>query len=364
MFNPKHPDNNIPLLPPKDLKLSDKTYLQLSKASRALAKLDTYTTTNTENVGLLVLGSFLIKEWIASSAIENINTTLESVFQADISSGKISKEDKEVLHYKQATLRGIQQVEKYEAIISNTLITIQSMIEPDKAWIRKIPGTVLMNADKEVIYTPPVGEETIRNLLTNLEKYINTDDDIDPLIKLWIVHYQFESIHPFADGNGRTGRILMILYLVLKKLLQLPILYLSEYINEHKAGYYKVLNNIRTKNDRDGLVYYMLVAIEQQSIITTDKLEKITKLIHSTLQKVESVKLKIPYGFVMMLFDRPYNNIKSLEREWKYARNTIRNYLRQLESKGVVVRLIEESGQPYIIPEYLNILYKRDKGQK
>lgn len=109
---------------------------------------------------------------------------MESAFQADISSGKISKEDKEVLHYKQATLRGIEQVERYGAIISNTLITIQSMIEPDKAGIRKIPGTVLMNASREVIYTPPVGEKTIRDLLTNLEKYINADDDIDPLIKL------------------------------------------------------------------------------------------------------------------------------------------------------------------------------------
>jgi Fic family protein len=167
---------------------------------------------------------------------------LESVFQADISSGKISKEDKEVLHYRQATLWGIDQIKKYGSLISNTLITVQSMIEPDKAGIRKIPGTVLMNHAREVIYTPPVGEHIIRDLLTNLEKYVNTEDDgQDPLVKLAIIHYQFESIHPFGDGNGRTGRILMILYLVLKELLQLPILYLSEYINTHKADYYEVL---------------------------------------------------------------------------------------------------------------------------
>ncbi len=358
MFNPKNPDNTLPLLPPKDMKLSDKTYLQLAKASRALAKLDTYTTTNTENVGLLVLSSFLIKEWVASSAIENINTTLESAFQADISSGKISKEDKEVLHYKQATLRGIEQVEKYGAIISNTLITIQSMIEPDKAGIRKIPGTVLMNSSKEVIYTPPVGEKNIRDLLTNLEKYINTDDDIDPLIKLWIVHYQFESIHPFPDGNGRTGRILMILYLVLKNLLQLPILYLSEYINDHKAGYYTVLHNIRTKNDRDGLVQYMLVAIEQQSIKTKDKLEAITKLIKQKKQQIDDLKLKIPGTFIDYFFDSPYCTIAMIEKTEKYTWKTIKKYIDILVKNKILSLLHTDNKKElnYVLPEYLEIL--------
>lgn len=364
MFNPKNPDNTLPLLPPKDLQLSDKTYLQLAKASRALAKLDTYTTTNTENVGLLVLSSFLIKEWVASSAIENINTTLESAFQADISSGKISKEDKEVLHYKQATLRGIEQVEKYGAIISNTLITIQSMIEPDKAGIRKIPGTVLMNSSKEVIYTPPVGEKNIRDLLTNLEKYINTDDDIDPLIKLWIVHYQFESIHPFPDGNGRTGRILMILYLVLKNLLQLPILYLSEYINDHKAGYYTVLHNIRTKNDRDGLVQYMLVAIEQQSIKTKDKLEAITKLIKQKKQQIDDLKLKIPGTFIDYFFDRPYCSIAMIEKAGKYTRKTIKKYIDMLKKHSILKVYTSEYEVPYYIPEYIDILFGHIKNKE
>jgi Fic family protein len=151
--------------------------------------------------------------------------------------------------------------------------------------------------------------------LSNLEKYVNSDDEIDPLVKLAIIHYQFESIHPFPDGNGRTGRILMILYLVLKGLLKLPILYLSEYINVNKAEYYKVLHNVREKQDWNGLIHYMLVAIEEQSIKTTDKLKKITNLIHSTVKQVEDNKLKIPYGFITMLFDRPYNNIKSLEKE-------------------------------------------------
>lgn len=356
MFNPNIPDNNLPLLPPKDLHLFEKTYWQLSKASRALATLNTYITTNTENVGFLVLWSFLLKEWVASSAIENINTTLESVFQAEISSGKISKEDKEVLSYKQATLWGIQQVEKYWAIIANTLITIQSMIEPEKSGLRKIPGTVLMNSSREVIYTPPVGEAVIINLLSNLETYINSDNNIDPLVKLAIIHYQFESIHPFPDGNGRTGRILMILYLILKWLLNLPVLYISEYINTHKSEYYKVLHNVREKGDWDSLVYYMLQAVEEQSKITTEKLEKITKLIHSTVQQVEDNWLKIPYGFIQLFFDNAYNTITWIEKTGKYAKRTIQKYCKQLENSWVLDRRDDTKEKPYYIKNYLHIL--------
>lgn len=364
MFDPKQPDNNLPHLPPENLKLSEKTYRQLSKASRALAILNTYITTNTENVGLLVLGSFLIKEWVASSAIENINTTLESVFQADISSGKISKEDKEVLHYKEATLRWIQQVEKYNALIANTLITIQSMIEPDKAWIRKIPWTVLINWAREVIYTPPVGESTIRDLLANLEKYINTEDEVDPLVKLAIIHYQFESIHPFPDGNGRTGRILMILYLVFQWLLKLPILYLSEHINEHKSDYYKVLNWIRTKWNRDSLVNYVLVAVEEQSIKTKNKLEAITNLIREKKETIDDLKLKIPWTFIDYFFDRPYCSIAMIEKDGKYTRKTIKKYIDMLVDNSILQIYKSEYEVPYYIHEYINILFGHIKNKE
>lgn len=364
MFNPILADNNLSHLPPKNLKLSEKTYRQLSKASRALATLNTYITTNTDNVGLLVLWSFLIKEWVASSAIENINTTLESVFQADISSGKISKEDKEVLHYRQATLWWIEQVDKYWSLIANTLITIQSMIEPDKSWIRKIPWTVLMNGVGEVIYTPPIGENVIRNLLSNLEKYINTDDEIDPLVKLAIIHYQFESIHPFPDGNGRTGRILMILYLVLKGLLKLPILYLSEYINEHKSDYYKFLNWIRTKWDRDSLVNYMLVAVEEQAQKTKNKLEAITNLIREKKQKIDDLKLKIPWTFIDYFFDRPYCSIAMIEKDGKYTRKTIKKYIDILVFNTILQIYKSEYEVPYYIPEYINILFGHIKNKE
>lgn len=364
MVTPLQIDNALPLLPPTNLTLSDTTYRQLSKASRALATLNTYLTTNTENVGFLVLWSFLIKEWIASSAIENINTTLESVFQADISSGKISKEDKEVLHYREATLWGIQQVEHYNAIITNTLITIQSMIEPEKAWIRKIPGTVLMNWAGEVVYTPPVGEQTIRDLLANLEKYINSDDEVDPLVKLAIIHYQFESIHPFPDGNGRTGRILMILYLGLKGLLTMPILYLSEYINEHKSDYYKVLSWIRTTQDRDSLVRYMLVAVEEQAIKTKDKLEAITKLIRETKYKIDDLGLKIPGTFIDYFFDRPYCSIVMIEKEGKYSRKTIKKYIDILVKNSILEIYKSEYEVPYYVPEYINILFWHIKNKE
>lgn len=365
MPNPKNPANDLALLPPKNLKLSEKTYLQLAKASRNLANLNTLITTNTDNVWLLVLSSFLIKEWIASSAIENINTTLESVFQADISSGKISKEDKEVLNYRQATLWGIDQIKKYSSLISNTLITVQSMIEPDKSGIRKIPGTVLMNNTGEVIYTPPVEEKLIRDLLTNLEKYINTENDgQDPLVKLAIIHYQFESIHPFADGNGRTGRILMILYLVLKDLLQLPILYLSEYINTHKAAYYTSLQWVRTKGDWDTLVHYILEAVNHQAIKTKDKLEAITKLIKQKKQQIDDLKLKIPGTFIDYFFDRPYCSIAMIEKDKHYTRKTIKKYVDSLIKKWILKIFKSEYEIPYYIPEYINILFWHIKNKE
>ncbi len=364
MFNPTKPDNDLPVLPPKNLKISDDTYWQLSKASRALATLNAYITNNTENVGLLVLWSFLIKEWIASSAIENINTTMESVLQADISSGKISKEDKEVLHYRQATLWWIQQVEKYWALITNTLIIIQSMIEPDKAGIRKMPGTVLMNWLWKVVYTPPVWEKNIRDLLSNLEKYINTDDTIDPLVRLAIIHYQFESIHPFPDGNGRTGRILIILYLTLKWLLKLPVLYLSEYINSNKIKYYESLHNIRGKQDRDWLIRYMLIAIEDQAIKTKNKLEAITNLIRQKKQEIDDLKLKIPWTFIDYFFDRPYCSIAMIEKDGKYTRKTIKKHINVLIGKSIL-RIYESDYEiPYFIPEYINILFWHIKNKE
>jgi Fic family protein len=364
MFDPKNPDNALPLLPPKNLKLSEKTYWQLSAASRSLATLNTYITTNTENVSFLVLWSFLIKEWVASSAIENINTTLESVFQADITSWKISKEDKEVLHYRQATLWWIQQVEEYDAIIANTLVTIQSMIEPDKAWIRKIPWTVLMNWIWEIIYTPPIWESLIRDLLSNLETYINSDDEVDPLVKLAIIHYQFESIHPFPDGNWRTWRILMIMYLVLKWLLKMPILYLSEYINTYKTDYYKVLQWIRTNEDRDGLVSYILQAVNEQAIKTKDKLEAITHLIKQKKQEIDGYWLKIPGTFIDYFFDRPYCSITMIEKDGKYSRKTIKKYIDLLVQSSLLSTYEAEYEIPYFVPEYIEILFGHIKNKE
>lgn len=149
----------------------------------------------------------------------------------------------------------------------------------------------------------------------------------------------------------------MILYLVLKNLLQLPILYLSEYINDHKAGYYTVLHNIRIKNDRDGLVYYMLVAIEQQSIKTKDKLEAITKLIKQKKQEIDDLKLKIPGTFIDYFFDRPYCSIAMIEKSGRYSRNTIIKYTGLLEKNSILTRITDQKEKSYYIHEYLNILY-------
>ena len=226
-------------------------------------------------------------------------------------------------------------------------------------------STVLMNTIWQVIYTPPVGEQILRDLLANLEKYINTEDDWqDPLIKLAIIHYQFESIHPFADGNGRTWRILMILYLVLKGLLQLPILYLSEYINTNKTEYYNVLQWVRTNWDWDSLVHYIIVAVDQQAIKTKDKLEAITNLIKEKKQQIDDLKLKIPWTFIDYFFDRPYCSIVMIEKDKKYTRKTIKKHIDLLVNKWILKILKSDYEIPYYIPEYIDILFWHIKNKE
>jgi Fic family protein len=215
-----------------------------------------------------------------------------------------------------------------------------------------------MNGTGDVIYTPPVGEKIIKDLLSNLEKYINDNDTIDPLVKLAVIHYQFESIHPFPDGNGRTGRILMILYLVLKGLLKMPILYLSEYINTNKTEYYKALQGIREKEDRDSLIHYILVAVEQQANKTKDKLEAVTNLIQEKKKEIDDLKLKIPGTFIDCFFDRPYCNIATIEKEKRYSWKTIKKYIDLLVKHSILEHLDTENKkeQNYTIPQYIEIL--------
>lgn len=189
----------------------------------------------------ILINSLVLQEAKDSSAIENIITTHDELYRANLDIESVTNEAKEVQNYKEALLRGFSLVQEYKLLLNKHIIEIQSVLEKNSAGVRKQAGTNLKNTlTGEVIYTPPQDYATIQELLTNLEKYINEPNEIDPLVNMAIIHYQFESIHPFYDGNGRTGRIINILYLILQDLLDIPVLYLSRYIITHKADYYRL----------------------------------------------------------------------------------------------------------------------------
>ena len=218
---------------------------EIKYLNKALAELKGYANT-IPNMHILI-NAVTINEAKDSSAIENIVTTHDDIYKVLTESGYKEENAKEVVDYRNAIWTGHEQIKKDGFISTNTLVKIQGTIEHNRAGIRKLPGTELKNSvTGKTIYTPPQDEKEIRNYLKNLKDFINNNDDgIDPLIKVCLIHYQFESIHPFYDGNGRTGRILNILYLVLNNLIDSPILYLSKYINKTKQEYYKLFNEVR-----------------------------------------------------------------------------------------------------------------------
>lgn len=264
------------MLPYKNVNLkTNKILEQLTLSSRALAELKGYANT-IPNMHILI-NAVTINEAKDSSAIENIVTTHDDIYKVLTESGYKEENAKEVVDYRNAIWLGYEQIKKDGYISTNTIIKIQGAIEHNNAGIRKLPGTELKNSiTGETIYTPPQNEQEIRAYLKNLEDFINNNEDgIDPLIKVCLIHYQFESIHPFYDGNGRTGRILNILYLVLNKLIDSPILYLSKYINKTKQEYYKLFTEVRDNNNFEDWILYILKGIEITSKETILLIEKI-----------------------------------------------------------------------------------------
>jgi len=244
-FNPLKPYNDLPLLPPK-VEVETKVVLKKAiSAGRTLAELKGLGDT-IPNQSMLI-NTLVLQEARASSAIENIVTTNDALFKAfTAGSPQVDPATKEVLRYREALWEGFNALKKKPILTSNVFIKIVQIIKQNEQGIRKAAGTVVGNPRTgEVFFTPPKGESIIREKLKNLEEFIHAEDNIDPLIKLALIHYQFEAIHPFYDGNGRTGRIVNILFLVMKGLIELPVIYLSKYIIEHKSEYYRLLTEPR-----------------------------------------------------------------------------------------------------------------------
>ena len=253
---------------------------------------------------------------------------------------RITKEQKEVLHYKDAVMTGFELLHKRGFLNTNGFIHIQSILEPDKKGIRKVPGVKIMNSvTGKVIYTPPEGESLIRDLLKNLEDYFNDfeDDNVDVLIKTAVCHFQFESIHPFLDGNGRVGRILMVLQLILAQRLQMPIIFLSGYINNHRGEYYRLLREVNTKNNWKDWILYILTAIEEQSNVTTETVVGIKRLMSKYR---EDIKKKLPKIYsadlIEFLFSHPFYNQRIMVDELGVTRKTASNYFSVLATTGFI----------------------------
>ena len=304
------------LLPFNDYDLKTPRILEtLNEASRSLAELKGFA--NSIPNQHILINAITINEAKDSSAIENIVTTHDSIYKVLTESGYKDESAKEVVDYRSAIWRGFEIIKEKGFISTNVLVELQGMIEHNKAGVRKNPGTKLVNSKTgEVIYTPPQEEKEIRDLLKNLEDYINkNDDEVDPLIKMALVHYQFESIHPFYDGNGRTGRILNVLYLVLNNLLDSPILYLSNYINKNKEQYYKLFTEFRENNNYEDWIIYILKGIEETSKNTIE----LIKLIQGEMGSYkEEFMTKLPkiYSDELLdsLFFEVYTNISSLDK--------------------------------------------------
>jgi Fic family protein len=337
-FLPDKPFNDLPTLPPKAEVETKATLKKAISAGRALAELKGVGET-IPNQAILV-NSIILQEAKASSEIENIITTHDALFRAfSANTGQIDPATKEVLRYREALWEGFSGLKDRPFLTTNLFIRIVQTIRANKAGIRNTPGTKVANAvTGEVVFTPPEGEAIIRDKLKNLEDYIHAENEVDPLIKLALIHYQFEVIHPFTDGNGRTGRILNILYLTQKHLLDLPVLYLSKYIIERKSNYYRLLRGVTEHKEWEPWILYMLDAVEQTALYTRDKMLAIRALLIKTLEFTKENLPSRAYSkdLIELLFHQPYTKARFLVDAGIAERKTATNYLKELEKIGVL----------------------------
>ena len=347
--------NNLPL----DIDIETKAILKKSiLANKALAKLNGVAKIIPNQA--ILINSLILQEAKDSSEIENIITTHDELYQSSLDISNISHATKEVQSYSRALLKGFDLVKETSLLLTRHIVDIQQELEGNVAGIRKQAGTVLKNqATGEVIHTPPQEESTIRKLLDNLEQYINTNDGIDPLIKMAIIHYQFETIHPFYDGNGRTGRIINILYLVLNELLDLPILYLSSYIIKHKADYYRLLQEVRTKGSWEEWIIYMLEGIEQTATKQVQLINDIKELMDNTKQKLKAELPKIySKDLLEVLFIHPYTKIDMLVDNLELHRDTASKHLKAMEKIGILNSVQIKNTRFYVNVKLFELLQK------
>jgi len=369
-WHPEQPYNELPPLPPTP-ELETRPVLKACITARAvLAELKS--AANLIPNQAMLINSLPLLEAQASSEIENIVTTSDQLFRFSSIGDQADAATREALRYRTALFEGYKSLDT-KPLCTSTAELICSTIKDRAMAIRKVPGTALRNdKSKRVIYTPPAGETVIRNHLSNWEKFIHGYHEIDPLIRLAVAHYQFEAIHPFTDGNGRTGRIINSLFLIQEGLLTLPILYLSRYIIRNKSDYYKLLLGVTSGNSWEKWILYIIRGIEETAIWTIAKIEAIRSLQEHTAGYVR-VELPKIYSreLVDLIFEQPYCRIANLVDRDVAKRQTASEYLKALCDIGVLTERSAGREKIFIHQKLLNLLtreqnefmaYKQEKG--
>jgi Fic family protein len=356
-FNSSLPYNGLPGLPPPAERIETTAILKRCINARvSLAELK-QAAELIPNSAVLV-NALPLLEAQASSEIENIVTTTDKLFEfADIAEDRADGATKEALRYRTALYEGTKMVQR-GMLTTDMAIQICSTIKGMELDIRAEPGTTLKNRmSGEIIYTPPVGQKLLIEKLDNWADFMHRNTEFDPLVRMAVQHYQFEAIHPFADGNGRTGRILNILFLVQHGLLDSPILYLSRYIIQNKAAYYRLLQNVTLEQDWAAWIFFVLDGVEETCTWTTDKIKSIRELMEHTGQYVQSRLPKIySWELVELLFRQPYCRIGNLVDAGIAKRQTASVYLKQLSEIGVLREIKSGRENIFVHPKYIELL--------
>lgn len=315
------------------LKAAAAAYRALSNLRRQAAKVP--------NQGILI-DTLALQEAQASSEIENIVTTQDEVFRiGPTSNSRLDPRQKEVANYRDSLWIGHRGLVEMKGLITNnTLIAVFQNLKKNTGGFRSTPGTTLANEfTKDVVYVPPQSHNEIAGFMAKLEKFINEPDasDWDPLVKMAVIHHQFESIHPFPDGNGRVGRILNVLYLVQQELLDIPILYLSRYITQTKSDYYRLLQAVRDDGAWEEWILYILRGVEATADETTELLSGINELLFEYKNRLRDDHGRIySHELLNTLFRHPYTRIEYVVQETGVSRQTASRHLDELADVGMV----------------------------
>ncbi len=357
LWQADRPHNQLPPLPPPQ-DLESRAILKACITARAaLAELK-QAAELIPNQAMLI-NTIPLLEAKDSSEIENIVTTTDKLFQHAQTGGNAEADPatKEALRYRSALRQGYESLSE-RPLCTATAVEICRTLKAVDMDIRKTPGTQLINdRTGDIIYTPPEGEALLRDMLANWERFIHNEVDIDPLIRMAVAHYQFEAIHPFIDGNGRTGRVINILFLIQQDLLQLPILYLSRHIIQNKADYYRLLLAVTKEHDWETWILYMLKAVEETSLWTTGKIGGIRNLAEHTTTHVRQALPKIySRELVDVIFEQPYCRISDLVTKGVAQRQAASRYLKELVAIGVLREVAFGKEKLFIHPKLMQLL--------